>query len=41
VKADFGTWKLYADLEVPVAQTVNGNQLIAPVAVKLIASHSF
>jgi hypothetical protein len=41
VKADFGSWKLYADVEVPVAQTVNGNQLIAPAALKLIASRSF
>lgn len=40
VKADFGTWKLYADLEVPVVQHVNGNQLIAPVALKFIASYS-
>jgi hypothetical protein len=40
IKADFGTWKLYSDLEVPVAQTVNGNQLIAPVAVKFVASYS-
>jgi hypothetical protein len=40
MKADFGTWKLYGDVEVPVAQNVEGNQLIAPVAVKLIASYS-
>lgn len=40
VRADFGTWKLYSDIEVPVAQTVNGNQLVAPVAVKFIVSRS-
>lgn len=40
LKADFGTWHLYGDVEVPVAQTVNGDQLVAPVAVKMIASYS-
>ncbi|HSZ12373.1 MAG TPA: hypothetical protein VK759_09360 [Rhizomicrobium sp.] len=34
-------WKLYADVEVPVGQQINGNQLIAPVALKFIASYSF
>ena len=34
-------WKLYADVEVPVAQHINGNQLIAPAALKLIASYAF
>ncbi len=34
-------WKLYADVEVPVWQHVTGNQLIAPVAFKVIVSHSF
>jgi hypothetical protein len=34
------TWKLYADVEVPVWQHVNGNQLIAPYALKFIASYS-
>jgi hypothetical protein len=33
-------WKLYADVEVPVWQHVNGNQLIAPYALKFIASYS-
>jgi hypothetical protein len=40
LKADFGSWKLYGDVEVAVAQHVNGNQLIAPVALKFVASHS-
>jgi hypothetical protein len=34
-------WKLYADVEVPVAQHMNGNQLVAPAALKLIASYNF
>jgi hypothetical protein len=38
VKADFGTWALYADVEHPVLQSVNGNQLISPLAVKFVAS---
>ncbi|HWA04143.1 MAG TPA: hypothetical protein VG819_11530 [Rhizomicrobium sp.] len=38
VKADFGAWAVYADVEAPVLQSVNGNQLIAPAALKLIAS---
>jgi hypothetical protein len=33
-------WKLYADVELPVYQHVNGNQLIAPYALKFIASYS-
>lgn len=33
-------WKLYADVEVPIYQHVNGNQLIAPYALKFIASYS-
>jgi hypothetical protein len=39
LKADFGTWTLYADAEHPVLQSVNGNQLIAPVALKFVASY--
>jgi len=38
VKVDFGTWSFYADAEAPVLQSVNGNQLIAPVALKFITS---
>jgi hypothetical protein len=34
-------WKLYADVEVPFYQHVTGNQLVAPAALKLIASYSF
>ncbi len=36
-----GGWKLYGDVEVPIAQHVNGNQLIAPTALKFVASYSF
>jgi len=35
------SWKLYADVEVPVYQHVTGNQLVGSAAVKLIASYSF
>ncbi len=34
-------WKVYADVEVPVYQHMNGNQLIAPVAFKFVASYNF
>jgi len=33
-------WKLYADVEMPIYQHMNGNQLIAPYALKFIASYS-
>ena len=35
------TWKLYADVEVPIAQHVHGNQLVAPTAFKVILSRGF
>ena len=41
VALSVATWKLYADVEIPVSQHINGNQLIAPAAVKLIASYNF
>jgi hypothetical protein len=34
-------WKVYGDVEFPVYQRVNGNELIAPVQFKLIVSRSF
>jgi hypothetical protein len=40
VAVNVNSWKLYADVEVPLYQHVNGNQLIGPAAVKLIASYS-
>ncbi len=41
LELDMGHMKLYADVEFPVYQNVNGNQLVAPEAYKLIASFSF
>jgi hypothetical protein len=41
IEVDKGNWKVYADVEVPVYQDMNGNQLISPVAVKFIVSHPF
>ncbi|HEY1962272.1 MAG TPA: hypothetical protein VGG69_07635 [Rhizomicrobium sp.] len=41
ISLSVNAWKLYADVELPVWQHVNGDQLIAPVAVKLIASYNF
>jgi hypothetical protein len=37
----FGNTKLYGDVEFPIYQQVSGNQLVAPVMFKLIASYSF
>jgi hypothetical protein len=37
----FGSAKLYGDVEVPVWQQVNGNQLVAPALLKFIVSYSF
>jgi hypothetical protein len=34
-------WKLYGDIELPLYQRVNGNQLVAPVLFKVILSRSF
>ena len=34
-------WKLYGDIELPIYQRVNGNQLVSPVLFKLILSRSF
>jgi hypothetical protein len=41
LEVDTDEWKFYADVEVPVYQDMNGNQLIAPAALKFIVSHSF
>ena len=38
---DRGNWNAYADVELPVYQHMNGNQLVVPAAVKLILSRSF
>ena len=39
-EVDRDNWKLYADVEIPVYDHVNGNQLAAPAALKFIASYS-
>lgn len=36
-----GEVKLYSDIETPIYQHVNGNQLVSPVAFKFSVSHSF
>ena len=38
---DTGKLKLYADIELPVYQNVNGNQLVAPHQYKFIVAYSF
>jgi hypothetical protein len=40
IEYDVNRIKLYGDIEVPVYQDMKGNQLISPVAVKLIASYN-
>jgi hypothetical protein len=41
VQIEAGNWKLYGDVEFPVAQYVKGNQLIAPEQFKLVLSRAF
>jgi hypothetical protein len=41
VEYDVDAIKLYADVEVPVYQYVNNNQLTAPVLTKFVVSYSF
>ncbi len=41
VQVSAGMWKLYGDVEFPVYQTVRGDQLIAPAAVKVVVSRGF
>jgi hypothetical protein len=38
---DTGNWKLYGDVELPLYQRVNGNQLVAPALFKVLVSRSF
>ncbi len=35
------TFKLYGDIEIPVYQHTNGNQLVAPYQVKIVAGYTF
>ncbi|MDR3448261.1 MAG: hypothetical protein P4M15_00655 [Alphaproteobacteria bacterium] len=41
VEYDVDAVRLYADIELPVWQNVNGNQLTAPVLTKLVVGYSF
>jgi hypothetical protein len=41
IEVDQNSWKIYADVEIPVYQDMNGNQLIAPWAVKTVLSYAF
>ncbi|HUJ03636.1 MAG TPA: hypothetical protein VLW75_08375 [Rhizomicrobium sp.] len=41
LEARIDSWKLYADVELPVYQHVNGDQLVAPAAFKFVASYAF
>jgi hypothetical protein len=41
VEAQVRGVRLYGDVELPVYQHVNGNQLIAPVQFKLVLSKAF
>jgi hypothetical protein len=41
IQADFGRFSAYADVEFPVYQHVNGNQLTGPLLTKFIVSYSF
>jgi hypothetical protein len=41
VEVAMGDWALYGDVEIPIFQYYNGDQLAAPYAVKVILSHAF
>jgi hypothetical protein len=41
IEADFTQFSLYGDIEVPVLQNFNGEQLTAPVMFKLLVAYSF
>lgn len=41
LELDTGKWKLYGDVELPLYQRVNGNQLVAPALFKVLLSRSF
>jgi hypothetical protein len=41
VQLDAGAWTLYGDVEFPVYQTVNGDQLVAPQLFKVTVSRRF
>jgi len=41
IEVDQNSWKFYADVEVPIYQDMNGNQLISPWGLKAIVSYAF
>ena len=41
LEVDFDHIKLYADTEFPVFQYFNGNQLVAPVLVKVLVAYAY
>jgi hypothetical protein len=41
VEFDGESWRLYADVEVPIYQHMNGNQLVQPALLKVVAAYSF
>ena len=41
LELDSGSWKLYGDIELPVYQRINGNQLTAPGLFKLVMTRGF
>jgi hypothetical protein len=41
IEYDVDVFKVYADVEVPIYQNVNGNQLTAPVLTKFVVSYNF
>ena len=41
IEIDYKQFSAYADVEIPVLQNVNGNQLTAPVLVKFIVAYNF
>jgi hypothetical protein len=41
LELDAKSWRLYGDVELPVYQRVNGNQLVAPALFKLTLSRNF
>lgn len=41
VEVNLHPWRLYADVELPVYQRMTGNQLVAPVLLKVSASYHF
>ena len=41
IEFDFNQFSAYADVEVPVWQNFNGNQLVAPVMFKVVLAYSF